>query len=355
MLTRIPAPTSAGDPRLVEVLTAEILAPAVATSCAVAVSIGGRRWLADVSRDALVPPLVFDLASVTKPLTATVALAAVARGELGLDTRVADVLPELAATPAATAQVHALLSHRAGLPAWGALYGEAPFTFTPERSTPMHAVPPLATLLERAASRREESTAERYSDLGYVLLGAMLARRSGRLRDLWRTHTGIGGPPSELLSVVPTEDVAWRGGVIRGRVHDENAFALEEAGGDPGHAGAFATAEQLVAFGESWLAALAGRGPLPASLAAEAVRPREGGTHRLGWDGRSGPTPSSGARFGPRTFGHLGFTGTSLWIDPDQALVFVLLTNRVHPTRANDRLRAARPRVHDAVLARILP
>jgi len=352
---RVPAPTSAGDARLVEVIAAEIVESAVATSCAVAVSVDGQRSVAAVTRDGVSHPLVFDLASVTKPLTATVALAAVARGELSLDTSVAEVLPELAGTPAAGARVHELLSHRAGLPAWGALYRDASLSFTPERSTPMLALPPLASLLLRAASRRDQGVGEVYSDLGYVLLGAMLARRLGPLPELWRAHTGIGGPPPELVSVVPTEDVAWRGGVIRGRVHDENAFALEEAGGDPGHAGAFATAEQLVAFGESWLASLAGHGRLPAALANEAIRPREGGTHRLGWDGRSGPAPSSGRRFGARTFGHLGFTGTSVWIDPDQALVFVLLTNRVHPTRANDRLRAARPRVHDAVLARILP
>ncbi|MBL8717142.1 MAG: beta-lactamase family protein [Myxococcales bacterium] len=352
---RVPAPTSAGDPRLVEVIAAEIVESAVATSCSVAVSVDGQRSVAVVTRDAVAQPPVFDLASVTKPLTATVALAAVARGELTLETTVAEVLPELAGTPAAGARLEELLAHRAGLPAWGALYRDESFSFTPERSTPMSGCPSLESLLLRAASRRDEGRGEVYSDLGYVLVGAMLARRLGPLREQWRVHAGIGGAPAELAAVVPTEDVAWRGGVIRGRVHDENAFVLEEAGGDPGHAGAFASAEQLVAFGESWLASLAGQGRLPASLAHEAIRPRDGGTHRLGWDGRSGPAPSSGRRFGARTFGHLGFTGTSVWIDPDQALVFVLLTNRVHPTRANDRLRAARPRVHDAVLARILP
>lgn len=197
---------------------------------------------------------------------------------------------------------------------------------------------------------------EVYSDLGYVLLGAMLARRLGPLPELWRAHTGIraGLRPSSCRSCPPRTSRGGGGRDPRARARRE---CLRAGGGGrrPGARGRLRHRGAARRVGQSWLASLAGHGRLPAALANEAIRPREGGTHRLGWDGRSGPAPSSGRRFGARTFGHLGFTGTSVWIDPDQALVFVLLTNRVHPTRANDRLRAARPRVHDAVLARILP
>ena len=144
--------------------------------------------------------------------------------------------------------------------------------------------------------------------------------------------------------------MAWRGGAVRGAVHDENAWAL---GGDAacGHAGLFGDARSVLDLGLAVLDALAGRLPsfLDPEDLAPLIRDRPGGSLLAGFDRRSGPTPLSGSRFGPRTFGHLGFTGTSLWIDPDAELVGVLLTNRVHPTRATDAIRRARPAVYDAL------
>jgi CubicO group peptidase (beta-lactamase class C family) len=129
---------------------------------------------------------------------------------------------------------------------------------------------------------------------------------------------------------------------VRGEVHDENAFAL---GGVAGHAGLFGSALALCERGVAMLDALRDEDPVATSM----LRAREGGTHRLGWDTRSPQGSSAGARMGPRTFGHLGFTGTSLWGDPDVDVVVALLTNRVHPTREGDGIRALRPAVHDAV------
>lgn len=346
-----PPPTWSGDPRVAAVLDREIVRAGVANWAAASI------WRGDSTLEGAVSPIatppVFDLASLTKPLTATVALHHVSEGRLSLDTTVAGLLPALEGSPAERATVESLLAHRAGLPAWGALYRLDPFAHTPACSVPLKEVWPLATLVARAASSVEAKGRERYSDLGYVLLGAML-RAFGPLTEQWRVLTGIGGAPSAASHawVAPTEEIAWRGGIVRGRVHDENAFALEEAGGDPGHAGAFGTASEVSAFGRAWLEALSGRSVFfDECLARRAIEHPAEGTHALGWDLRSGSTPSSGQRFGPRTFGHLGFTGTSLWIDPDQQLVVALLTNRVHPTRANDRIRAARPRVHDALVA----
>jgi CubicO group peptidase (beta-lactamase class C family) len=147
----------------------------------------------------------------------------------------------------------------------------------------------------------------------------------------------------------PTEVIAWRGGEVRGLVHDENAWALTGDGGS-GHAGLFGTAPAVVAFGCAVLDALArGEGPLAGRDLEWLVRPRPGGSLRAGFDGKSEEGSSAGERAGPRTFGHLGFTGTSLWIDPDADAVVVVLTNRVHPTRDNLAIRAARPLAHDAL------
>jgi CubicO group peptidase (beta-lactamase class C family) len=138
--------------------------------------------------------------------------------------------------------------------------------------------------------------------------------------------------------------------VVRGAVHDENAWALA-ADGTCGHAGLFGTADDVLALGERLVETLAGRHPtwLGGDVLRAAIAPWPGGSHVLGFDTRSGPAPSAGARFGEGTFGHLGFTGTSLWIDPDARLVGVLLSNRVHPTREHVAIRAARPVVYDAI------
>jgi CubicO group peptidase (beta-lactamase class C family) len=211
-----------------------------------------------------------------------------------------------------------------------------------------------------------------YSDLGYLLAGEAIVRTTGAtdvgevLAKVVVDPLGLGealGSARALEAlgdrvrfterVVPTEVVDWRGGEIRGRVHDENAFALRGAGAC-GHAGMFGTVGAVLAFGVAALDAIArGRGPLATDDDLEwLVKPRPGGTLRAGFDGKSeGGGSTAGTRAGPRTFGHLGFTGTSLWIDPDAEAVVVLLTNRVHPTRDNAAIRAARPLAHDALFA----
>jgi CubicO group peptidase (beta-lactamase class C family) len=215
-----------------------------------------------------------------------------------------------------------------------------------------------------------EGFAPLYSDLGYVLAGEALTRTTGAedvgevLGDAVARPLGLEdalGSARMLESlgervrfaerVVPSEVVPWRGGEVRGRVHDENAFALR-GGGACGHAGMFGTVEAVLAFGVAALDAIArGKGPLATGDDLDwLVRPRHGGSLRAGFDGKSeGGGSTAGERAGRRTFGHLGFTGTSLWIDPDAEALVVLLTNRVHPTRENAAIRAARPHAHDAL------
>ncbi|MBI5517342.1 MAG: beta-lactamase family protein [Deltaproteobacteria bacterium] len=294
---------------------------------------------------------VFDLASVTKPFTA---LGWVLSGR-DLGVTAAALVPAFRGEPAATATLEALLTHRAGLAAWAPLYALT----TPEGAGSGAAREAmLAALL---ASPREAPEGERYSDLGYLLAGEVLARVEGApLQEVVTArvlapfgcegplgYRGVGAPWRGGVACAPTERCAWRGRVVRGEVHDENAFAY---GGVAGHAGLFGTAEGLCRAGVALLEAYAGGGK---ALSREALlgmlAPRPGGTHRVGFDTRSDEGSSTGRWLGPRTFGHLGFTGTSLWCDPDAGVAIALTTNRVHPSRDNLGIRALRPAVHDAV------
>jgi serine-type D-Ala-D-Ala carboxypeptidase len=306
----------------------------------------------------------FDLASVTKPLTALALARLERRGTLSRKERLGDVLPDLASSASATTPLDLLASHRAGLDGHRPLY--APLVEG-------KAVDRQAALRIAADARRpdaqgeppEEGFAPVYSDLGYLLLGEAIAARAGSPLEsvIEQEITGpLGlriGSAEQMArreaafdeTVAPTEVVDWRGGTVRGRVHDENAWAL---GGRTacGHAGLFGDACSVLRLGVAILEALASERPDwlgPADL-EPMIRVRPGGSLRAGFDGRAGDTPSSGGRFGARTFGHLGFTGTSLWIDPDAERVGVLLTNRVHPTRAKDAIRRARPAVHDRLV-----
>lgn len=352
------------EPALEALLRREIADRGVAETAAIAWARGaaegeGMRvaW-GEIAPGGQCGPLVFDLASVTKPLTATVIVKAIAERRLSWTTRVADVLTELEGTPAADASIDELLAHRAGLPAWGVLYRDDPWALASPSSVPPLGPLVLSDMLARAASRRGAAGGEIYSDIGYVLLGEMAARATGRPLALgWAelgcadARTRLAVEPSVIERMPPTERIDWRG-EVRGEVHDENAAMLERAGGSPGHAGAFGTALDVVGFAARFLGSLnegPGESLLPAALAQAMIEPLAGGTHSRGWDLRSGASPSSGRHFGPRTFGHLGFTGTSVWIDPDASAVAVLLTNRTWPTRDNVGIRGARPRVHDAL------
>jgi serine-type D-Ala-D-Ala carboxypeptidase len=345
---------------------AAVVAAAVRRDGAFVHGIGaaGRLWIAPpASPPPATTTTIFDLASVTKPLTALALARLAKRGLIGRDERLGDVLPALAATRSARVPLDLLAAHRAGLDAHRPLYASL-----------VEGVPvePAAALVTAAGARREgcdgdpppEGFPPVYSDLGYLLLGAAIAARGGDDLDrvVEREVTaplGLAIASARIFRergvafderVAPTEVVAWRGGMIRGAVHDENAWALA-GDASAGHAGLFGEARAVVDLGVAVLDALAGKRPSflePGDL-VPLLRDRPGGSLLAGFDRRSGPAPLSGARFGPRTFGHLGFTGTSLWIDPDAGLVGVLLTNRVHPTRASDAIRRARPAVYDAL------
>jgi CubicO group peptidase (beta-lactamase class C family) len=311
------------------------------------------------------PDTIYDLASLTKVVaTTTAAMILSERGVLALDRPIALYLPDFVdgydtADPLQAARgeitVRHLLAHTSGLPAY-----ERFFLRAREKS---HA------LAEALALPLEASPGEKtiYSDVGFILLGAILERVSQQNLDkfcdleifspLGMSDTRFNPPETFWDRIAPTEnDSEFRKRLIRGEVHDENAWVM---GGVAGHAGLFGTAADLARFCSMMLA-----GGLPAGRKAgegrilepktiqEFTRPcpaPEGPARGLGWDKPSQPS-SCGPHFSASSYGHLGFTGTSMWIDPEKSLFVVLLTNRVHPSRANELIREVRPAVHDAVV-----
>jgi CubicO group peptidase (beta-lactamase class C family) len=298
----------------------------------------------------------YDLASLTKPIVALAALRLSQRGVIDLQRDVARWLPELEGTRGGEASLTQLLSHRAGLAAWLPLWeeGDAPFGSAARK----------AQMLRSAATKHAPEGACLYSDLGYIIAGEALARASGMSLDrlVQREVTGPLGLGQQLFyaaalegharetlvaTAAPTEICPPRTVVARGEVHDENCFAF---GGIAGHAGMFGTAAAVLSLGLAVLEVLEGRSRwLDQGLLRWALRARGSGEHALGWDTKSAEGSSAGSEFSAQSFGHLGFTGTSIWCDPTRRLCAVLLSNRVHPTRENIAIRDFRRRFHDAV------
>ncbi|MCC6213624.1 MAG: beta-lactamase family protein [Polyangiaceae bacterium] len=355
-------------PSLDEIARDHVVRPGVAAAAAVgAARRTSRGWDTAVGcagtgpSGPIEPSVPFDLASVTKPLVACAAARLARAGRVPLEAPVGRWLPEARGTPTESVPLELLLAHRAGLAAHAPLFA------------PLVARAPVdvaAGLGLAARGRRADCRGDApeggfpplYSDLGYLLAGAALARATGReLDELVREEVGaplglglgsirqLGG---EARRAPPTEVVSWRGGAVQACVHDENAWALT-GHGLAGHAGAFGSVEDVLRFGVGLLEALAGQRPewLRREELARLVARRPGGTLRAGFDGVSPTGSSAGRRAGSETFGHLGFTGTSLWCDPAAERVVVLLTNRVHPTRTHVAIREARPAVHDALFA----
>jgi CubicO group peptidase (beta-lactamase class C family) len=290
---------------------------------------------------------VFDLASLTKVLSTTaIAMQQVERGSLGLDDRIEQHIADWRGSERASVSVRDLLAHCGGLTA------HLPFFQTMSgRAAFQQAI--CATPLEYAPR-----TKSIYSDLGFMLLGFILGEPIA-LEDRFlalQTQVGIAedlqfNPPTAWRSrTAPTEFDPWRGRTLIGEVHDENAAAL---GGAAGHAGLFGTAAAVGQHARHLLQILAGRGGVFQRATVEEFVTRRadvpGSSRALGWDTML-PTSSCGRRMSARAFGHTGFTGTSLWIDPEREVYVVLLTNRVCPTRQNDAIRHVRPAVHDAVM-----
>jgi len=327
--------------------------------CSVAITHGGKlvaskalgQFTYDAGSPAVRPDTIFDIASLSKVVaTSAMAMLLYERGQLDLDCNVESIVPEFAGNQDARRErvsVHMLLAHSSGLPGYEKLFKQ--FTTREDLLRAALALP----------LKSDPGTLVEYSDIGFIILGELLARIADEpldrfcKRDIFGRHGMVHTcfrPPADLKSAIPptSDDRDFRQRIIQGEVNDENASVM---GGVAGHAGVFAPANDLAIFAH---AMLSGGAPILRRETVELFTRREtlppGTSRALGWDTPSGHPSQSGAHFSPRSFGHLGYTGTSLWIDPERQLSVTLLTNRTWPDCKNEKIKQVRPRFHDAVI-----
>lgn len=315
------------------------------------------RFTYEPNSPAVGPDTVFDLASVSKVLATTAAaMVLVDRGKFDLDTRLGDILPGfvIGMAPGSGKErvtLRMLLAHTSGLPAYDMLFRNCD---TPEallRAT-------LKLPLEVKPGTRTE-----YSDFGFILLGKAIEILSYKRLDVFCAREifeplGLTAtrfrPQQESRPLIPPteEDLTFRGRVIQGEVQDENCYVL---GGVAGHAGLFSNVRDVLGFAQCILAQGRTRDrrqlfqPETLDLFAQREESSDGTARALGWDVPTAGS-SSGRYFGPRSLGHLGYSGCSLWIDPDQELAVALLTNRTWPDRSSEAIKQVRPVFHDALV-----
>ena len=338
---------------------AEVLTRAIADGafpgCSVAVGTDeGPLWLAAYGHldygksEPTTVGTLYDLASLTKVCSTTlVALRLADQGRIALGDPVARYVPEFTGGGRDQVTLEHLLTHSSGLPAWRPLYKTAA------------SYGEVVELAAATALEGEPGERMRYSDIGVILLGEALSRAAGKPPTVLEQELIFGPlrmhgtsrqlPESRRAAAAPTERQP-SGECLQGVVHDENARAGE---GLTGHAGLFSTARDLAILAEELIKGWHGRSNvLPGPLLRTFTTRREipvGSSRALGWDTPSGRS-SSGQYFGVHSFGHTGFTGTSIWIDPDRPLYVLLLTNRVHPTRDNRKIMQVRRELADRVV-----
>jgi len=301
--------------------------------------------------DAVTTDSIFDLASLTKIFVGTALLALHDARRVALDDRIASVLPEFTGLDQRRSQVtyRHVLTHTSGLPAHVNFRDElgASAVIARVSSTPLPAAPGASVI---------------YSDLGFMLAGEAIARISGMALDealrqlvfepLELSDTFYRPQPDVMARVVCTEQDAWRNRLLRGEVHDENCWAM---GGVAGHAGIFGTAADVAQIAEMYRlgGAVGSHRTLLRPSANAATREQARGSDErrgLAWALKASDKHSSGSRLSSHSYGHTGYTGTSVWVDPTRALTVVLLTNRVFFSREPEPIRALRAEVHDAIV-----
>jgi CubicO group peptidase (beta-lactamase class C family) len=299
------------------------------------------------------PEAIYDVASLTKPVvTATLIAMDVEAGRIALDAPISTYLPEWNLGPQPlwrqAVTIRHLLTHSSGLP------GHVPYFENLKTRQELISRVIAEPLVYEPGSKCE------YSDPGFILLGEILERSSGQTLEelacarifepLGMAHSMFNPPPRLRPIIAPTGmDSPIRKRLLRGEVHDDNAWVM---GGVAGHAGLFSTASDLAVFCRMVLngGIYAHKRLLKRATIAEFTSPQAlaGNTRALGWAMRTEPS-SSGRYFSTCSFGHAGFTGTSIWCDPEKDLAVVLQTNRVYPTRTNEKIQEARPAIHNAV------
>ena len=321
---------------------------------------------------------IFDLASLTKPMATAVALMLlVHERKLRLDDQVTRVIPMYGVFGKSLTTFRHLLSHSGGLPAWKAFFEEI---VKSERSGRINFVASRAAKnyvyeqIHREKPVSAPGSQSVYSDLGFIILGEAvevltgntldrfcqerifkpLGLRSTGFVDLSQLRTKRLQPVEEVIA--PTENCPWRKKILCGEVHDDNAYAM---GGVAGHAGLFSSARDIHTFLVRMNQCLQGKDSfLPQALVQEFLTRDPAlseSTFALGWDTPSAGKSAAGSLFSPRSVGHLGFTGCSIWWDLEKNCHVVLLSNRVHPSRKNDKIKEFRPHIHDEIMKALFP
>jgi CubicO group peptidase (beta-lactamase class C family) len=321
---------------------------------------------------------IFDLASLTKPLATTLAIMLLVNdNKVQLDDQVSQFVPTFDPVVNTRTKIRHLLNHTSGLPAWKPYYEDVIHCAMSGRTGFIGSRAAKNYILEqvhREASLSEPGTQAVYSDLGFMVLGEIIETISGSQLDTF-FHERISQPfrlrSTSFLDLTqfatwriqpkedefaPTELCPWRKKVLCGEVHDDNAFAM---GGVAGHAGLFSSAHDIHTLVAQLNRCLRGYDSfLPQRLVQEFFTKNDSVphfTHALGWDTPSSKNSSSGMHFSRRSVGHLGFTGTSLWWDLEKNCHVILLTNRVHPNRSNEKIKQFRPKIHDLIMQAINP
>jgi CubicO group peptidase (beta-lactamase class C family) len=317
--------------------------------------------------------IVFDVASLTKAVVTTaLCMYLQERGMLEVDRKLSHIFQTFSVHGKERISVRNLLSHSSGYPAYVPFYKRIAKADSGDRIGFMGTRDAAASVYSEIFRLRLDHLPGKvacYSDVGFILLGSVVETLSGMALDrlavreifkpLSMQSTGfidLSAVKRRVLvpeneAIAPTNNCPWRRRMICGEVQDENAWAM---GGVAGHAGLFSTARDLHAFASEMIRCFHGEGKL---FSKETVRSywtkdteTPNSTWTLGWDTPTPGASQSGKYFSPLAVGHLGYTGCSLWIDPERRLSVILLSNRVHPSAENNLIKQFRPLVHDAVM-----
>jgi CubicO group peptidase (beta-lactamase class C family) len=321
---------------------------------------------------------IFDLASLTKPLATTVAMMLlVSDRKVRLDDQVTRFAPPFGVSGKSAVTFRHLLAHCSGLPAWRPYYEEiikaekeGKINFVASRAARHY----VFEAIQREKPLAPPGTQSLYSDLGFIILGEIVEALSGQTLDrfcqdgifkplglqstsfvdITRLRSRSIQPVEEMIAA--TENCPWRKKILCGEVHDDNAYAV---GGVAGHAGLFSSARDIHHLLARLNRCLSGQDTfLPQTVVHEFLsrdKTVEDSSFALGWDTPSESKSASGKYFSPHSVGHLGFTGTSVWWDLEKNCHIVLLSNRVHPTRDNEKIREFRPYIHDLIMTILNP
>jgi len=314
-----------------------------------------------ISRRLMTTETIFDLASLTKPLaTALAVMILIQQGDIGTEQELGDILPVFKDDKKSNIKVKHLLNHTSGLTDYRPYYKEIAQVPMEYRKQALH------NLLVNEPLINPIGTKVRYSDLGFMILAWMVEHISKKRLDCFVSEMIYGPLGLDNLFFVDlstkkhpgvfaaTEQCPWRKTLLAGQVHDENAYVV---GGIQGHAGLFGTAAAVHRLASNLLSAYQGSSPdslFQTELVRLFFRRLPNTDKAFGFDAPALKNSSAGSYFSANSVGHLGFTGTSFWMDLDRLVIAVMLTNRVHPSRDNMAIKAFRPKLHDAVMQCLL-